>query len=72
MYTVLYLMILTDLYFTTKMKMKIMLIKEIMMHVMLSYNSLNSKPPFFFSLNTDYQPIQRNASYDRTVHIMHR
>ena len=33
-------MILTDLYFTTKMKMKIMLIKEIMMHVMLSYNSI--------------------------------
>ena len=38
---------------------------------------LNSNPPFFLCLNTsfvftNYQPIQRNASYNRTVRIMHR
>ena len=37
---------------------------------------LNSNQPFFLCLNTsfvftNYQPIQRNASYNRTVRIMH-
>ena len=41
------------------------------------YFTLNSNPPFFLCLNTsfvftNYQPIQRNASYNRTVRIMHR
>ena len=38
---------------------------------------LNSNPPFFLCLTTsfvftNYQPIQRNASYNRTIHIMHK
>ena len=37
---------------------------------------LNSNPPFFLCLNTsfvftNYQPIQRNTSYNMAVHIMH-
>ena len=40
-------------------------------------DTLNSNPPFILCLNTsfvftNYQPIQRNASYKRTVRIMHR
>ena len=42
-----------------------------------SFSILNSNPPFFLCLNTsfvltNYQPIQHNASYNRTVGIMHR
>ena len=38
---------------------------------------LNSNPQFFLCLNTsfiftNYQPIQRNASYNRAVRVMHR
>ena len=39
------------------------------------YMKLNSNPPFFLCLNTsfvftNYQPIKRKASYNRTVRIM--